>query len=654
MHVPSAPESTARYRDFPFGVTRVVSRTDSKGVTYVEADQPLQPFAERVSDALVHWATRTPERTFLAQRPLDQDMALADADGWQRLSYAAALIAARSIGQALIERGLGPERPVVILSDNDFPHALLALGCLMAGVPYCPVSPAYSTVSTDFGKLRHIVNVLTPGLIFANDATRYGPAIAAIAATLTGGVEIVAARGNHAGLAVTQFDTLTRTFPTPHIDAARMATGPDSIAKFLFTSGSTKLPKAVINTHRMLCANQQQMRQSMPVLTQEPPVLIDWLPWNHTFGGNHNFGLVLNNGGTLHIDGGKPTPAGLAETLRNLREIAPTIYFNVPVGFEAIAEAMESDPLLRRTLLSRVRLFYYAGAGLSQAAWDTLHKLQEAEIGERIVMGTGLGMTESSPSALYFTSPDIQSGEVGIPTPGLEVKLVPDGDKTEIRYRGPNITPGYWRDAAATAEAFDDEGFFCTGDAVEWIESGNIHRGLRFDGRTAEDFKLSTGTFVSVGPLRARVIAAGAPLVRDVVITGLNARDVGALVFPAEGPCRALAGRSGVAGVAALAADAPMSEVITHPAVFAHMQAALDELAKTSTGSATRIARVCLLAEPPSIDIGEVTDKGSINQRAVLRNRDALVRALHEGTLPTMLRPTETAKSQVQPTPAGA
>ncbi|MDB5861472.1 MAG: AMP-dependent synthetase and ligase, partial [Ramlibacter sp.] len=353
-----------------------------------------------------------------------------------------------------------------------------------------------------------MLETLTPGLVFAADAARYGKAIEA---TVGFDVEVVLADGDLEGRPDTPFSDLLATRPTPAVDAAMQATGPDTITKFLFTSGSTKLPKAVINTHGMWCANQQQMRQSIPVLAEAPPVLVDWLPWNHTFGGNHNVGLTIYNGGTLYIDDGKPTTALMGETLRNLREIAPTIYFNVPTGFEAIAHAMKADAELRKTLLSRVRMFFYSGAALAQPIWDLLHEVQENEIGERIVMGTGLGMTESAPFAVFVTNPEVKSGHIGLPTVGVELKLVPNEGKTEIRYKGPNITPGYWRNREASAECFDEEGFFCTGDAVLWIDDANPHLGLKFDGRIAEDFKLATGTFVSVGPLRAKIIGAGAP-----------------------------------------------------------------------------------------------------------------------------------------------
>src|SRR3954470_10901613 len=554
-----------RYRPMRFGVTRGELRDAPGGVQYLRAEQPLAPYARRMTDRLLHWAGTEPDRTFMARRARNAD---GSAGEWIRVSYRNALQKARSIGQALLDRGLSAERPVAILCENSLEHALLAVGCIYAGIPFSPVSSAYSTVSKDYEKLRHVLQTLTPGLVFTTDAKAYA---SAIRAAVPADGEVVIAHGEIDGRPTTRGDDLLATPATPAVDAAMEATGPDTITKFLFTSGSTKLPKAVINTHGMWCANQQQMRQSMPVLAEEPPVLVDWLPWNHTFGGNHNIGLTIYNGGTYYIDDGKPTPALIGETLRNLREIAPTVYFNVPTGFEAIAIAMKTDDALRRKLLSRVRMFFYAGAALAQPVWDALHESQEREIGERIVMGTGLGMTESSPFAIFVTNPNVKAGYLGVPTAGLELKLVPVDGKTEVRYKGPNITPGYWRDAGATHECFDDEGFFCTGDAVQWIDDGDVHQGLRFDGRIAEDFKLATGTFVSVGPLRAKIIAAGAPYVQDAVITGLNRNEVGALLFPTQ-RIRSLAPH--------LAADAPLKEVLESAAVQDHFQDVIDELAK--------------------------------------------------------------------------
>jgi len=612
-----------KFRPLRFGVTRVTLHDGKPGTHYLKADQVLQAFPDRLTDRLQHWAENKPNQTLFARRVKLADGSLGD---WRHVSYAQAWGTARNIAQALINRGLNAERPVVILSENSLEHALLALGCMVAGVPFVPTSPPYSLISQDYDKLKHVLRTVTPGMVFASDA-RYAKAIAA---TVSSDMEIVMNEGGIEGQQVTSFEALCQTPATAQVEAAIAATGPDTIVKFLFTSGSTKMPKAVINTQRLWCANQQQMMQSMPVLAEAPLVLVDWLPWNHTFGGNHNFGMVVFHGGTLYIDDGKPTPTLMHETLRNLREIAPTVYFNVPTGFEAIALAMQTDDLLRKTLLSRVQMFFYAGAALAQPIWDSLYESQEREIGERIVMGTGLGMTESGPFGIFVTNPHVSAGDLGVPTPGLELKLVDMGGKTEVRYRGPNITPGYWRNAEETKGAFDDEGFFCTGDAVKWIDETDVHLGLKFDGRIAEDFKLATGTFVSVGPLRGKIIAAGAPYIQDVVLTGINLKEVGAMVFPTPA-VRALSG---------LAPDAPLADVLGSAPVLAHFQNLINELAKTATGSANRIARMCLLSEPPTIDKGEITDKGSINQRSVLTHRADTVAALHEERLHFIMKPT--------------
>ena len=614
--------ATARYRDMRYGVTSVQVQTRNDGVQYVQADLPLAAHPHRMTDKLLHWARVTPERTCLARRKRLPDGATGE---WEHLTYAQAVTAARRIGQALLQRHLSVDRPVVILSENSLEHGMMALACMMVGIAYCPVSPAYATLSKDFDKLKHILHTLTPGLVMAADAQRYGPAIEAC---VPKDVDVVLVNGE-LNRSHTRFSDLLQTNDTAAVDAAMQATGPDTVVKFLFTSGSTNLPKGVINTHRMWCANQQQMWQSMPVLGEAPPVLVDWLPWNHTFGGNHNVGLVLFHGGSLYIDDGKPVPALMPETLRNLREIAPTVYFNVPTGLEAIANAMHNDDQLRRNLLSQVRMFFYSGAALAQPIWDSLHAAQERELGQRIVMGTGLGMTETGPFGIFVPRPEVESGDLGLPAAGLQLKLVPIGDKVEVRYKGPNVTPGYWRAPQATAEAFDEEGFLKSGDAVVWRNPSNPNEGLRFDGRIAEDFKLATGTFVSVGPLRARIIAAGAPYVQDAVITGLNMNEVGAMLFTTPR----------VRELSPLPPHASLADTLQHPQVVSFFQGLLDALATQSTGSANRVARMVLLSEPPSIDSGEVTDKGSINQRAVLKHRAALVQAVHDGSAANLLTP---------------
>ena len=600
-----------RYRQLALGGSLEAELTPrDDGSTLVVSREALQPYPARLTDRFLHWAGMAPDRTLVAKRVKGGD--------WRRVSYAEALVAARSIAQALIDCGLSVERPLAILSDNDIEHLLLGLGAMLAGVPFASVSPAYSLLSQDHGKLKHIVGVLTPGLVFAS-----GPAYAkAITAAIPPEVPVVLAEGSLEARPTRSLAELLATVPTSAVDAAHARVGPDTIAKFLFTSGSTKLPKAVVNTQRMLCSNQQMILQCFPGLGTTPPVLVDWLPWNHTFGGNHNVGIVLYNGGTLYVDEGKPTPALIRETLRNLREIAPTVYFNVPKGFEEIANALETDADLRRTFFSRVTMCFFAGAGLSQPVWDKLDRVAEQECGERIRMLTGLGMTETAPFALCASSDDVASGHIGLPAPGFELKLVPVSGKLEVRYRGPNVTPGYWRSPGQTAESFDDEGFYCSGDAAKPIDPARPERGFVFDGRIAEDFKLSTGTFVSVGPLRAAIIAAGDPLVQDVVLTGINRDEVGALFFPRLDACRAFTG---------MPSNAPAHIVLGDPTLRAFFQRLVDTLHSRGTGSANRVARALVLAEPPSIDRGEITDKGSINQRAVLTHRDADVVRLHLG-----------------------
>jgi len=613
-------ETAPRYRSVALGPKDIEVQTRANGYTYVRSPGQLGDYPERLTDKLIHWAAQAPDRTYIAQREPGHGP-------WRRISYADALQAARQIGQALLDRGLDADRPVLMLSGNDIEQALLALGCQFAGVPYSPISPAYSLVSKDYEKLRHVLEVVTPGLVFVSDAQTYGDAIRA---TMGPDIELTSTQPEQIDRPCTPFSELLATPATGAVDAAQRATGPDTIVKFLFTSGSTSLPKAVINTQRMMCSNLKMMVLAWPFLTEEPPVLVDWLPWNHTFGGNHNLGLVLYNGGTLYIDEGKPTEQGMETTLRNLREIAPTVYFNVPIGWEKIANALEADEALRAKYYSRVKMQFYSGAALAQPVWDKLHATAEKACGERIVMTTGLGMTETSPSAMFVLDERALAGQIGHPLPGMEFKLVPNGDKIEVRYKGPNVTPGYWREPAKTAEAFDDEGFFCSGDAVKWLDPDDPRRGFVFDGRVAEDFKLDTGTWVNVGPLRAQVAREGAPYLQDSVITGHNRRELGVLIIPNLVQCRLLSG---------LPEDAAPEAVLSSPPVRGFFQQLIERLHNLGTGSATRIARGLVLVEPPSLDRGEITDKGSINQRAVLSHRARLVEALYDETDPGVLKP---------------
>ena len=579
------------------------------GAINIRAAQKLGRFDDTLAQPLEHWAKTAPDRMFLAQR---------DAQGqWRKLSYAEVLGNVRRIAAALLRRGLSPEKPIVVLSGNDIEHALLALAAMYVGIPYAPISPAYSLMSTDFGKLRTIIDLLTPGLVFVNDG---GPFARALYETVPDSIELVVARNPLGDRKTTLFADLLGASDDAGVAAAHRAVAPDTIAKFLFTSGSTGNPKAVINTHRMLCSNQAMLASGFAFVADEPPVVVDWLPWSHTFGSNHNFNMVLTNGGSLYIDEGNPMPPGVPKTVRNLREIAPTIYFNVPKGYEALIPYLRADEALRRNFFSRLKVLFYAGAGLNQTTWDELTQLAVATTGERIIFLSSLGSTETSPLALACCWDFDRPGNIGLPTPGVELKLVPNEGKLEARLRGPHITPGYWRQEHLTREAFDEEGFYKLGDALKFVDPDDPGKGLLFDGRIAEDFKLSTGTWVSVGPLRARVVDHFAPYVRDLVFAGADRDDIAVLVFPEIEACRKLAG---------LGADASPADIVNAPAVRAKLADLLTKLAAASPGSSTRVERAILMADPPSMDKGEMTDKGSINQRAVLKNRAALVDELY-------------------------
>lgn len=601
--------AAAPLRPVRLGKLDVVLEKSADGVMHIRAVQPLGKYHRKLSDALEHWAKTAPERIFLAQR---------DPQGnWRQLSYAQALSDVRRIGVALLRRGLSPDKPIVVLSGNDIEHALLGLAATYVGIPYAPISPAYSLMSSDFGKLRMIIELLTPGLVFVNDGGQFARALYA---TVSDEVELVVARNPLGDRRTTLFSDLLGAPDDASVDAAHEAVTPDTIVKFLFTSGSTGSPKAVINTHRMLCSNQAMLASGFAFVTDEPPVVVDWLPWSHTFGSNHNFNMVLTCGGSLYIDDGNPTPPGVPKTVRNLREIAPTIYFNVPKGYEALIAHLRSDDTLRRNFFSRLKVLFYAGAGLNQTTWDELTRLAVETTGERIIFLSSLGSTETSPLALACSWDFDRPGNIGVPTPGVELKLVPNEGKLEARLRGPHITPGYWRQNNLTREAFDEDGFYKIGDALKFVDPNDPGKGLLFDGRIAEDFKLSTGTWVSVGPLRARFIDHFAPYVRDVVFAGADRDVIAALIFPDIEACRKLGG---------LGPDASAAEIVGAPGVRQKFAELLKKLAVLSQGSSTRIARAILMAELPSMDKGEMTDKGSINQRAVLRNRAPLVDVIY-------------------------
>jgi feruloyl-CoA synthase len=583
------------------------------GTILMRSPEPLGSYPDKLTEKIDHWAKAAPERSFMAQRDAKGD--------WRRLSYADLQRQVRAIGQALLDRGLSAERPVAILSDNDLEHVLLALAAQYVGVPSAAISPAYSLVSSDHAKLKHVLGLLKPGLVFAADGARYA---AAINAAVPADVEVVVTANPLPGRPATPFTALVQTAPTEAVDRAHAAVTPDTVAKFLFTSGSTGMPKGVINTQRMLCSNQQMILQSLPVFGEEPPVFIDWLPWNHTFGGNHNVGITLYNGGSLYIDDGKPVPALVERTVRNLREIAPTVYFNVPKGFEMLVPYLREDKALRETFFSKLKMIFFSGAALPQHVWTALEDLAVETIGVRIPIISGLGATETAPFALCANWPVDRSGIIGLPVPGLDLKLVPNGSKLEVRVRGPNITPGYWRMPDVSAKSFDEDGYYKMGDAARFIDPDRPEKGLMFDGRISEDFKLTSGTWVSVGPLRAKFIAHFAPYVRDVVIAGHDRTDLAGLVIVDLDNCRALCPD--------LPADAGIAQIVHDPRVRARFAELVESYGRQATGSSTRIERIVLLDELPSLDVGEVTDKGSINQRAVLDHRAALVEDLYAAT----------------------
>jgi feruloyl-CoA synthase len=607
----TSPASVSQ-RDVRFGPRDVVMTRDEHGVIYVRPAHPLGPYPARLTDRLDYWAQKTPDRVFMGQRQTHGNTT----GNWRTLTYAQFRSAARNVAQGLLHRNLSPERPIAILSGNDLEHAVLGFAAYYAGIPYAPISTAYSLVSSDFGKLRYIFDLLTPGLVFVNDAAPFRKALDAV---MPRDAELIV-NGASAAFEAAQFSVLAATTATAEVDRAHDLVTPDTVAKILFTSGSTGTPKGVENTQRMLTSNQEIVRSVLRWVDDEPPVICDWLPWNHTFGGNHDVGFVLYNGGSFYIDEGRPTPAGMAASVRNLHDVGPNVYLNVPKGFEALIPFLRERRDFRERFFSRLKMFYYAGAGLLQPVWDELDRLAIETCAERIMMFTGLGSTETGPAALFPGKDLGRAGEVGLPAAGVELKLVPTGDKLEARLRSPSVTPGYWRQPDLTRLAFDDEGFYRIGDALRFVDPNDIMRGFIFDGRIVEDFKLSTGTFVSAGPMRGKFLSHCAPYAHDAVIAGHDRDFVTVLVFPALDACRELA---------KLPATASAAETVASPAVHAKFQALLNELAAEATGSSSRIARAILMPEPPAIDAHEVTDKGSINQGAVLKNRAALVLDLY-------------------------
>ena len=592
-----------------FATPAIVAERRADGSTIVRSTTPLKSSARCVGDWLEHWADTAPDRIFLGERTGEVP--------WTTVTYGEARRQVRAIAAWILAQRLSAERPLAVLSDNSVDHALLALGAMHAGVPIAAISPAYSLMSRDFDKLRSMIALLEPGAIYVSGTKPFAAALAAIRPLHT--AAIISGSADDDAI---PFRTIAATRETPDVDRAFAVVTPDTIAKFLFTSGSTGTPKAVINTQRMLTSSQQARAQTWRFLegAGENLVILDWLPWSHTFGANHNFNLVLRNGGTLYVDCGKPAPGLFNASLANLRSVVPTVYFNVPRGFDMLIAALRGDDELRQKFFGGVKFAFYAGAALPQNLWDALEELSIRTVGRKLPMVSAWGSTETSPLATDCHFLAKRSGNIGVPIPGTELKLVPSGDKLEVRVRGPNVTPGYWKAPELTAQAFDAEGFYLIGDAVKFADPARPDLGLFFDGRVAEDFKLNSGTWVSVGTLRVAGIAALAPLVQDIVVTGHGGDEVRFLVFPNIAACRAHA---------RLPDSVSADEVISHDKVRAAIGEGLAKLKAQSPNSSGHATRALLLAEPASVDGGEITDKGYINQRAVLTRRAAAVAALN-------------------------
>jgi len=585
----------------------IQSEIRDDGSIIVWNQEPLEDFPRCLTERFMFWAHQFPDRVWMSERAKD--------GGLVEITYGAAAECIRSIGSIICARELSADRPLLILSGNSIAHALMALGAQHVGVPSAALAPAYCTNGGDYLKLRAVVEQLSPGMIFAEDADLFASAIQAVFAD---DIPLVSISGTVPGRECLEFDDISRTAPTSLMEAAHLQIGPDTVAKFLFTSGTTGSPKAVIQTQRMICSNPQMDAQCYLFMNDEPPVVVDWAPWNHTASGNRVFNLVIYFGGTYHIDDGRPTPRDIERTIENLRQFSPTWYFNVPLGYQMLLDAMETDTRLRETFFKRVKMLFYAGAGMSQPVWDRLTRVAQEMVPGGVPLCTGFGSTETGPSALLWHKIEKTAGNVGVPLPGVIFKLVPSGDKLEGRVKSPSITPGYWRNDKLTKEAFDEEGFYEFGDAFRFVEDGNAAAGFYFDGRVAENFKLSSGTWVAVGPLRAKLADDLKGLATDTIIAGEGHHELGALVLPDWAALSAISGEYGLQG----------EELLEHPNVRSAAEERLREHASKASGSATRITRLIFIDVPLSFDKGEVTDKGSVNQRAVLRSRADLVARL--------------------------
>ncbi|MCO6384055.1 feruloyl-CoA synthase [Oceanicola sp. 502str15] len=591
-----------------------VRREDrADGSILLHSGYEISPIAKTTGDWLHGWAETAPDRVFIAER---------SGPGWRELSYAEVLQQVRAIGAALVGRGMGPGTPILVMSGNGVDHGLLALAAQYVGIPLVPVAEQYALIPGAHGRLKHAVELVKPGMVYADDATRYADALALpeIAAL----DRLVSA---NAGPGMLRFEELLKGDAGVEIDTVHAGIGPDTVAKYLLTSGSTSNPKAVITTHGMMCANQAQLLDALPFLGAQPPRIVDWLPWNHVFGGSHNFNMMLANGGSLYIDDGKPTPALIGRTLENMSMKAGTIWFNVPLGFGMVTEAMKSDEALRRAVFSELDMIFYAGASLPQDVWTAMEDMAREVRGALPLMTSSWGLTETAPATMLQHEPTDRSGIVGVPLTGVTTKLIPDADmRCEVRVKGPNIMPGYFEDAAKTAEAFDEEGFFITGDAMVFVDPDDMSKGMKFDGRISEDFKLQTGTWVRAAGLRMEALKLLDGIASDLVITGADRKEIGLLIFPNLGALKKAGFETDTA-----------ENALIGPKLREEIKRRLVERAGEATGSAALITRALVLAEPPSMGDGEMTAKGNLNFRKVLTRRAELLERLYDDADPAVI-----------------
>ena len=593
----------------PHAVTR---RDRPDGSLLLTSDQPLGPVVDKTGDWLHHWAKAAPDRVFLAERA---------SAGWREEPYGAVLDQVRAIASALLGRGMNADTPILIMSGNGVDHGLLTLAAQYIGVPSVPVAEQYSLIPGAQARLKEAVDLVRPKMAYVVDADQFAGALALDALQ---GVEVVATRTG--GAKVTAFADLLNG-DGADVDAAYAKVTPDTVAKILMTSGSTSAPKGVLTTHKMMCTNQTQIADSLPFLRQRPPRILDWLPWNHVFGGSHNFNMMLANGGSFYIDDGKPVKGLFERTAENLSLMTGTLCFNVPVGFQMLLNALRADTALRNRFFAELDLIFYAGASLPQDVWEGFEAMAMEVKGEVPLMTSSWGLTETAPAAMIQQEPTERSGVVGIPMSGLVAKLVPDADgRFEVRIKGPSIMEGYFEAPDKTAEAFDSEGYFITGDAMRFVDPLDVNKGLKFDGRISEDFKLLTGTWVRAAQLRIDLLARLAPLAGDLVVTGADRDQIGLLLFVNKTDLEAR-GYAPVDDNGALVDAALLAEITTRLA--AHAEGA---------SSSTRVTRALILSEPASIAEAEITAKGNLNFRKVLTRRAALVARLYDDADPAVAK----------------